>query len=289
MMLDYEEALRNIRSLSYILWASARHALWAARPNTKTETGRIQVGDISIFFRRFGSGPPVLLLHGGFSFSQSWAGQIRTLASDYEVIAMDSRGHGHTTLGSKPMTYRQMAEEAAGVIEGLHLGPVDLIGWSDGGCTSLALSLEHPDLVRSMVLIGTPFNVSNYDGEALRRIEMIMKPGSMSLFGIRIMQRLMNPEPHRARDFIDEMRRMWNTLPDFTLEDLAKIDIPTLVIACDCDEFLSHNPDPYEVFREMAEAMPQACIATVEGGTHTVHIEKPERINRLLSDFLCRV
>ncbi len=285
-MLNYEETFRNIRNSFYMLRTYNHYAVWAMRPSTVTRAGRIQVGDISIFFRRYGSGLPVLLLHGGFTFSQSWAGQIKALASHHDVIAMDSRGHGHTTLGSKPMTYGQMAEDAAGLIERLQLGPVHLIGWSDGGCTSLALALDRPDLVRSMVLLGTPFNISNYDKDSLRRIEEMLRPGSVSILGIRAIQRWMNPEPERALEFIDSMRRMWKVLPDFTAEDLAKINLPVLVIACNRDEFLSHESDPYQVFREMVEAMPEATMVVVEDGTHNVHIEKPGRINSLVLDFL---
>jgi len=108
------------------------YAEWIFRARPRSSKGRINVDDIDFFFRRFGSGRPVLLLHGGFMFAETWAGQIPALSADYLLFAPDVRGHGRTTLGTRPLTYRQLADDALGLIEALGKGPAHVVGWSVG-------------------------------------------------------------------------------------------------------------------------------------------------------------
>lgn len=264
----------------------ARYRFWMSYGKPLHAKGQSDVGDISIYFHRYGSGHSVLMLHGGFTFAEVWAGQIPALAGEYEVVAMDSRGHGRTTLGSLPLSFRQMAEDAAGLIERLGIEPVHLVGWSDGGTTSIALSLQRPELVRSMVLLGTPYNTSNYSKESFSRLESMLAPGSAELLGLEALYRTMSPEPYRWSEFLEEMRFMWLNLPDFTTEDLGEIRVPTLVIACGRDEFLCHEDDPLKVFRETASAIPGARLAEIPGGTHSVLMENSRSVNQIIAGFL---
>ncbi len=96
----------------------ASYALWAAEERQRDTSGRGQVGDIDVYYRRYGAGEPVLLLHGGFMFAEAWAGQFPALSRHHLLIAPDSRGHGRTTLGTRELTYRQMAEDSAGADRG---------------------------------------------------------------------------------------------------------------------------------------------------------------------------
>lgn len=275
-------------SMSWLL-VYATYLLWVLRARPSRSKGRINVDDISIFFHRYGKGEPLLLLHGGFTFSEMLAGQIPALSRRYQVITMDSRGHGRTTLGDRPLTYRQMARDTAGLIEELGIGPVHMVGWSDGGCAGLALALERPDLLRSLVLTGTPFNTSNYSDEAQMEIARFLRPRSIMLLTLRAFHHLLNPEPHSWKPFLERMTRMWTELPDFTIEELGRIETPTLVIGCDRDEFLSPTGDPLRVFRETAEAISKARLEVIPGGTHSVQMDKARIFNRLVLEFLERI
>ncbi|MDY6795111.1 MAG: alpha/beta hydrolase [Actinomycetota bacterium] len=266
--------------------AYASYRLWLHRARPPGGAGRCEADDIDVYYLSYGRGEPVLMLHGGFMFAETWAAQIPALARGYQAVATDARGHGRTTLGSLPITYRQLAEDASAFIEHLGLGPVHLIGWSDGGCAGLAMAIERPDLVRSMVLLGTPFNTHNYTPEAKRGLERILRPRSLSMLGLRALRRVMTPEPEKGLQFVAEMSKMWLNLPDFTLYDLRRIEAPTLVIGCDRDEYLSLTEDPLEIFKQTANAIPRAKLATVKGGTHSVSIERPGPVNRLIQDFL---
>jgi pimeloyl-ACP methyl ester carboxylesterase len=279
--------LSQVMSLA-LTWprVSKLYKTWMKQTRPQNSAGYVKAGDISIYFRRYGAGDPVLLLHGGFMYAETWAGQIPALASRYQVIAMDSRGHGRTTLGTRPLTYRQMAEDAAALIEKLDLGPINLVGLSDGGSTSLALALQRPELVRSLVLLVTPFNTDNYNDSAKRFIEGQLRPWSLSLMGFKIIRRLLTREPENGAQFFEKMKSMWTKLPDFTVEDLQHIEAPTLVVACDHDEYLSPAEDPLRVFSDTAAAIPNARMVTIPGGTHLVNVEHYKTVNSIILDFL---
>lgn len=280
------DSAQSIRMTIALARDYAAYLAWIRRRRPVHHKGWLEILDIHTFYRAYGKGEPVLLLHGGFMFAETWAGQIPALVEGYHVITPDSRGQGRTTLGERPLTYRQMAEDTAALIERLDLGRVNLIGWSDGGCTSLALAIERPELVRSLVLLGTSYHTDNYAPAAKRKVEGILRPTSISMLGLRAIRRLLTPEPEKEGAFLEKMRRLWTELPDFSREELGRIKAPTLVIACDRDEFLSLNPDPLQVFREIADAIPDSRLEVVTGGTHSVHMERPREVNRLILDFL---
>ncbi len=256
----------------------------ATRPPASAQ--HMKVDDIEIYFRVFGQGDPVLLMHGGFMSWESWAGQIPQLSRYFQVIAMDLRGHGRTTLGDAPLDYRRMARDAAALLESLGKPPTHVVGWSDGGCTGVALALERSDLVRSLTLIGTPLNTRDYSEDTWRRIERLLRPWSIAQIGLRLLRRLINPEPTRGKVFLQRMAKMWRELPNFTPEEMAKMEIPVLVLACDRDEFLSPKNDPLIVFRSAVEVIPRAWIYPFPGGKHHVHMEYPHKVNSIIMDFL---
>jgi pimeloyl-ACP methyl ester carboxylesterase len=284
--LDASGALKDSVSMMKTV---VSYAEWIFRAHPQSSKGRINVDDIDIFFRRFGSGKPVLLLHGGFMFAETWAGQIPALSSGYLLFAPDLRGHGRTTLGKRPMTYRQLADDALGLIEAFKTGPAHVVGWSDGGCTALGMAIKRPDLVRSITLLGTPWNVSNYSEKTLHDLVTMTNPMMPDTMVLMMLRRLLTPEHYRGREFLAALRKMWLDTLDFTIEELHGIETPTLVIATDHDQFLSEEPDPLKMFRELTEAIPAAEMAVVPGGTHLVQIARPDVVNPIIMDFLNQI
>jgi pimeloyl-ACP methyl ester carboxylesterase len=280
------DAMEALKSGVSLIKGVASYGEWVARARPAGSKARVNVDDIDMFFRRYGSGEPVLLLHGGFMFAETWLGQIPTLAKSLQLFAPDVRGHGRTTLGTRPLTYRQLADDALGFIQQLGVGPVHVVGWSDGGCTALGMSIKRPDLLRSITLLGTPWNVSNYGDVAMHELVALTDPAAPSAWGLRIVRRCLTPEHYRGAEFLAALRNLWVNTLDFTTDELGSIETPTLVIATDRDEFLSDRPDPTELFEQLTSAIPGARMEVVRGGTHLVHILQPDAVNRLILEFL---
>jgi len=100
-----------------------------------------------------GSGPPVVLLHGGIvdAARVSWPPVMRALADDYRVLAPDLLGYGESALPDGPYTIRRHAEVVAGLLDTLDTGPVTLVGNSLGGAVAVQVALDRPDLVATLV------------------------------------------------------------------------------------------------------------------------------------------
>lgn len=216
----------------------------------------------------------ILLLHGGMSCSEDLLGALgEPLASTYSLVAFDRIGHGYTADNAEPFHYESMADEVVAVIE-LIGGPVHLLGWSDGGIAALLASRRRPDLVRRQVLIGTNFH---YDGIILDGVD----EGEEAVGGMA--EAYARRSPDGADHFpvvLDKFLRMAETEPTLDVDDLAGIGTPTLVLAGDDDMVrLDHTVALYE-------GLPQGQLAIVPGASHSVPMEKPELVSRLVLDFL---
>ena len=107
--------------------------------------GYVEIDRARIWYATYGSGSPVILLHGGLGHSGNWGYQVPALIDGgYRVIVIDSRGHGRSTRDARPYTYELMASDLLAVMDKLDLERAALVGWSDGACTALILADKAP-------------------------------------------------------------------------------------------------------------------------------------------------
>src|SRR5438046_1209689 len=136
-----------------------------------TEEGTVENDGARIWHASFGSGPPVVLLHGGLGHSGNWGYQVSALVrAGYRAIVIDSRGHGRSTRdASRPYTYELMAGDVLAVMDALGLERAAFVGWSDGACVALILSAHAPTRVA-----GVLFFACNMDPSGTR--EFVFTP-----------------------------------------------------------------------------------------------------------------
>jgi pimeloyl-ACP methyl ester carboxylesterase len=218
----------------------------------------------------------VLLLHGGFSESDSMLGTIGgPLGEHYRVAAFDRRGHGRTADTPEPFHYDSMADETVAVLD--HLGgPAHLVGFSDGGITALLVALRRPDLVDRLVLIGADFHYSG--------VRQLDEPDgdddpTFSLLAQTYAERSPDGADHFA-EFVGKTFTMFRSEPTLTVADLAKVQAPTLVLVGDDD--LIELPHTVELY----ESIPEAQLAVVPAASHLLPVEQPEETARIILRFL---
>jgi len=217
---------------------------------------------------------PVLLLHGGLSSTESWEHQIRPSVKGHEIFAYDRSAHGRT--GSREGFYHFdfQRDEAIAYIEDVIKEPVHLIGWSDGGIISLHIALKRPDLVMSMVLIGTNFS---HDSDLMFGNE---EPVIEISDEDRARFAKTSPDPaHMQEVIIRKAFQVWASEPNLTTGDLAKIECPTLVLTGDDEPFSNHHSV------DLYEALPNGRLAIIPGASHIVVKEKPKLMNSMIKDF----
>ncbi len=240
---------------------------------------RFPVNDISLYYEVHGSGKPVLLMHGGLVFIESFYNQIPALAKEFKVIAPDSRAHGRSTDTARPLSYRQMALDMAVLLEKLKLKKVDIVGWSDGGIIGLDLAMNRPDLVNKLVVIGTNFNTAGLDPKGVEETKK-MTPETAELKPARDFYERVAPDPGRWPVFFEKVRTMWLTQPDYAPSDLKKIGAPTLIILGEKDSIKRDHGE------EMQRLIPGSRFLIIKGASHFVGMEKPDELNKAILDFL---
>ena len=125
-----------------------------------TETGMADVNGIKLYYAVYGSGEPLLMLHGGLGHSDVWGNQIPAFAAKYKVIAVDSRGHGRSTRDDKPFGYDLMADDVVALMDKLGIPKASIVGWSDGGIIGLDMAIRHPERLDKLFAFGANYNLS---------------------------------------------------------------------------------------------------------------------------------
>lgn len=230
----------------------------------------VSVNGVRIYYETFGEGKPVLILHGGLGHLEDMQHQIRALASTRFVIAADSRGHGRSTDADEPLRYTQMADDMVKLLDALGVQKTDIVGFSDGGIIGLDLAMRYPTRVRRLVAIG-----SNYDVDGL-----IDKPDPAAEPPRRLCFLLCGADPADRRALYRKVSTLWLTQPHYTTADLARINVPTLIMAGQFDVIKRSHSD------QLTAAIPGAQEAIIPDGTHSVIGEYPDTVNARILKFL---
>ncbi len=223
------------------------------------------------YYEAYGEGVPLLLIHGNGESIGSFKGQIGEFANHHRVIAMDSRGQGKSALGSATLTYEQMAEDTNALLEHLKLKQVKVLGWSDGGIIGLLLTINHPEKVGMLAVMGAnlqpdaayPWAV---DGiiRVRNRITAQLVVGSKDPKLLQLQLQLLD---------------LLGNQPHIPLTDLAAITVPTLVMAADRDVIRDEHT------LSMFHAIPKSQLAIFPGATHMIPEQDPARFNKTVLDF----
>jgi pimeloyl-ACP methyl ester carboxylesterase len=203
------------------LRAALAEALWQTLPPTPPpvvgeHTGHAKVNGINLHYATIGNGSPVMLLHGGLANSDYWGEQVKALAPHHMVILMDSRGHGRSTRDARPYGYDLMADDVVGLLDTLHIGKADVVGWSDGAILGLDLALRHPDRVgRIFAFAANTQTAGVQDG--------VEKNPTFARYIARAGHEYarLSPTPKDYDAFVAQISKMWESEPNWHTEYLA--------------------------------------------------------------------
>jgi pimeloyl-ACP methyl ester carboxylesterase len=230
-----------------------------------------------IWHARYGTGKPVILLHGGLGHSGNWGKQVPALvAASHRVVVIDSRGHGRSTRDGRPFAYTRMARDARAVMEVLGIGKAALVGWSDGACTALVLASQVPERVA-----GVFFFACNIDPSGTKALDE-SNPLLGRCFGRHKQDyAALSPAPDRFDALLADLGAMQRTQPDFSAADLGAIRVPVRSAIGEHDEFIKREHAAY-----IARSIPGAAFRLLPGVSHFAPLQRPALFNAALLDFL---
>lgn len=239
--------------------------------------GHVTHDGARIWHARYGSGKPVILLHGGLGHSGNWGKQVPDLvASGHQVTVIDSRGHGRSTRDDRPFAYTRMARDTRAVMDVLGLGKAALVGWSDGACTALVMASQIPTRVA-----GVFFFACNVDPSGTKALDE-----SNPLLG-RCFSRhkqdyaALSPTPDRFDALLADLGEMQRSQPNLSVADLAAIQVPVWSVIGESDEFIKRAHAEY-----IAANIPGATYREMPHVSHFAPLQRPASFNATLLEFL---
>lgn len=265
-------------------------------PSRTISTGTVQVAGRTIAYRRAGSGPPVLFLHGGWSDADYWRRQLQGLSDEFDVIAWDAPGCGRS---SDPPAGHQLgnyADDVAALVDALGIERPHLVGLSFGGGLAIAVQGRHPDLARSLVLAAAYAGwAGSLDAEEIAsrvdkmRGELDRPPQEWAASYLPTF--FANPVPQEIVDEVTEaivasrpagVSAMIEAFATADLRDvLPTIDVPTLLLYGDKDV-----RSPMPVAEALHRSIPKSTLQVLRGIGHCSNLEAPDAFNAAVRAFL---
>lgn len=235
----------------------------------KDASGTFVHEGVTLYYETYGQGEPLLLVHGNGGSLGQFAAQIDYFKAKYKVIAMDSRDQGRSSDSAEPITYEKMTDDLAALIDHLKTGPVDVVGYSDGGVEALLLGVRHPDKVKKIVSFAANLNPGPdaFDPEIDAMFKSMMElPDDVksTLAGKRQLK------------VVGMVLKEPNIAPAL----LSKIMAPTLVLAAD------HDIVRLEHMITIYKSLPNAQLAIFPNSTHLLAYDDPETFNSTIDRFL---
>ena len=254
------------------------YLFWRLRPDNWRRGRYIETNGVKIYFEVHGRGEPLVLLHGGGTLIDCFYAQLPAFSRHFRVIAIDSRGHGRSSHGLVPLTYSLMAADVLAILDHLGITCCHLVGWSDGGIVGLLLAIGHPERIGRLVTIGANFRPDGIKKEE-RDAARATRDGNAHPL-LRFLYAVFSPHPERWPRLWSDLQLMWENLPDLTTADLAGVWAPTLILIGD------HDIVSREHAEEMQTAIAGSELVVVAGASHSVLMERADKVNPLILQFL---
>ena len=226
----------------------------------QSQTGRYaMVNGLKMYFEIHGSGSPLVLLHGGGSTIMSTFGRILPqLAKTHQVIAVELQAHGHTADINRPLSFEQDADDVAALLGQLHVEKADIMGFSNGGTTSLQIAIRHPQLVHKLVLIATAYKRDAFQPgffEGFQHASLESMPGPLKQAYLEA-----NPDPKGLQVMFDRDVARMVAFQDITDSAIKSIQAPSLVINGDAEVIRAEHA------MSLSRTLPHARLAILPGG-----------------------
>jgi pimeloyl-ACP methyl ester carboxylesterase len=202
---------------------------------TEDNGGYAPVNGLEMYYEIHGTGEPLAILHGGVGAVEMFGEVLHILSEGRQVIGVDLQAHGRTADIDRPLSYELMADDIAALIKYLGLEKADVMGYSLGGGVALRTAIQHPEIVRKLVLVSTPFRRDGWYPEILDAMEHVreaaepMKQTPMYQLYARIA-----PRPEDWPVLFTKLGELLRKDYDWSKE-VAEIKAPTMIVVGDAD------------------------------------------------------
>lgn len=245
----------------------------------------LRIGDVDLYSEVAGDGEPVLLLHGGFCSLESLRAPSDALVTDHRVYAFERPGHGRSADIDEEYGYARGLADTLAYLDAVGLESAHVVGYSDGGILGLLLALHHPARVRSLTAISANLDPAVFTESAGADGVPVLGPPRGTAEPRPDVERMhyerLSPDgPEHAEVVLAKLFRLWTSEPHIDPADLARIDVPVLIMSGDRD---SIRPGHSLL---IAASIPGAQLCVVPGTSHHLVAERPDLVSALVREFV---
>ena len=252
---------------------------------------------MKLFFQKYGSGPPIIILHGLFGSGDNWRSIGRSLADQFSVYLVDLRNHGRSPW-HPDHTYPAMAGDVLELLDRQGIERAHIVGHSMGGKTAMYLALRHPHRVEKLIVVDiAPKKYDAIFGDIIKWLRSLplykLKSRTNALAYLLqflpqkgIVQFLLknlvrDGENWRWRVNLDAIEAHLGELNDWPDVGNARFEGPTLFVRGKQSDYI--QPEDYPRIRHY---FPKARFVTIANAGHWVHADQPDVFVRTVRFFL---
>lgn len=236
--------------------------------NNATVGKYADIRGFKMYYEVYGSGKPLLVIHGNGGSIKDFKNQIPYFAKNYRVILADSRAQGKSIDTSDSLTYEMMADDLNALLNKLRVDSCYVIGWSDGGIDGLLLAMRHPEKVKKLAITGANLWPDTTAVEPALFQWIVSTNDSLA----KVPQK---PDVKAQKKLLNLM--VFN--PHISTADLKKVRCPTLVIGGDNDVILPKHT------MIIAQSIPQSYLWILPNSGHSTLIRYKDMFNQVVGDF----
>lgn len=196
----------------------------------------MNVNGLKMYYETFGDGQPLVLLHGGFGLIGMFDPILPALAKERQVIGVELQGHGHTADMDRPLSFEQMGDDIAALIQGLGLQKADLMGYSLGGGAAIQTAIRHPESVGKLVAVSAPCKGVGWYPEVLAGMRSMNAEVGKTWTDSPMYKSYaaVAPSPENWPTLVGKMGQLLSKDYDWSLQ-VAKLRMPVMIVVGDAD------------------------------------------------------
>lgn len=254
------------------------------------ESSYAEVNGLKMYYEVFGTGKPIVLIHGSFmSIPLNWSPIIPLLAKDRKVIVMEMQGHGRTRDIPREFSYEAMADDIAGLLRHLKIDSADILGYSMGGGVAFQFAVRHPEQLRRLIILSATYAHDGWWPD----VEASFATFTPDMFiGTPIQKQYdsLGNDPALFPEFVEKVISI-DLKPYDWSEDVKKINAPLFIALGDADGVRYEHA--LELFRSKGggkmgdiHGLPKSRLAILPGTTHIGIIQQTDLLIPMITDFL---
>lgn len=253
---------QDLKQLRYFMQAGSSSKTAIPYGNNSKAGHYLHTGDARIYYEVYGKGKPLVILHGGIVGSSYEMSQfIDSLSMRYQVIAISTRGHGKSEIGTEIPSFERKSKDVAAIINAVTKDSVIIVGFSDGAYTGYTLAAMHPNKVKKLIAIGAGewkqgFRSFNFNRTMLAQMDERYLEQQLKLM----------PEPQKFDSWLSSLNRYYNSVK-FGNEILSTIHCPVMVMAGEDDQNA-----PLKTVISAYEMIPDAQLCIIPNAPHPVFL-----------------